>query len=68
MEPVAILTTILVLALIGFVVYLIVTYIPMPEIFKQVLMVVVAVLLIFWVIGLLLGGGGLPTLHFNRVQ
>lgn len=57
MNPVDILTTIVVLALIGFVVYLIVTYIPMPEIFKQVLMVVVAVLLIFWVISLLVGGG-----------
>ena len=63
MEPVAILTTILILALIGFVVYLIVTYIPMPEIFKQVLMVVVAILLILWVMGLLVGGGALPPLR-----
>lgn len=55
MDPVAILTTILILALIGFVVYLITTYIPMPPIFKQVLLVVVAVLLIFWLITLLAG-------------
>lgn len=53
MDPVAILTTVLVLALIGFVVYLIVTYIPMPEIFKTVITVAVAVLLIFWVISVL---------------
>jgi hypothetical protein len=56
MDPVGILTTVLVLALIGFVVYLIITYIPMPEIFKQVLMVVVAVLLILWVISVVVGG------------
>ena len=53
------LTTILILALFGFVVYLIVTYIPMPPIFKQVLMVVVAVLVIIWLIGIV-GGGGHP--------
>jgi hypothetical protein len=66
MDPVGILTTILVLALIGFIVYLIVTYIPMPEIFKQVLMVVVAVLLILWVMSMLLGSGQLPTMRFQR--
>lgn len=55
MDLVSILTVILVLALIGFVVYLIRTYIPMPEIFQQVLMVVVAVLLIVWVIGMVTG-------------
>jgi hypothetical protein len=66
MDPVGIRTTILVLALIGFIVYLIVTYIPMPEIFKQVLMVVVAVLLILWVMSMLLGSGQLPTMRFQR--
>lgn len=64
MDPVGILTIILFLALIGFVVYLILTYIPMPEIFKQVLMVVVAVLLILWVITLVAGTGG-EGLHFR---
>lgn len=63
MDPVEILKLILVLALIGFIVYLIVTYIPMPEIFKQVLMVVVAVLLILWAISMLLGGGPLIPAH-----
>lgn len=63
MDPVEILKLILVLALIGFIVYLIVTYIPMPEIFKQVLMVVVAVLLILWAISMLLGSGPLLPSH-----
>lgn len=56
------LTTILILALFGFIVYLIVTYIPMPPIFKTVLMVVVAVLVIIWLIGIL-GGAGHPVLR-----
>ena len=49
------LVTILLLALVGFIVYLITTYIPMPPIFKQVLLVVVAVVVILWAIGVLLG-------------
>lgn len=66
MNPVSILVTILVLALIGFVVYLIITYIPMPEIFKQVLMVVVAVLLILWVISIVVGAAPPLTLGIYR--
>ncbi len=50
---------ILVLALVGFVVYLITTYIPMPDIFKTVIIVVVAVILILYVIRML--GGNLPN-------
>ena len=65
MDPVGILTVILVLALIGFLVYLITTYIPMPPIFSQVIMVVVAVLIILWVMSMLLGGGA-PTLHLGE--
>lgn len=57
MNPSALLSMVLVVSLVGFVVYLIVTYIPMPQIFKQVLMVVVAVVLVLWVIGLLIGRG-----------
>jgi O-antigen ligase len=40
---------ILVLALVGFVVYLITTYIPMPPIFKTIIYVLVAVILIVYV-------------------
>ena len=45
----SIIAIILGLALVGLIVYLIVTYIPMPEIFKTVIMVVVAIALILWV-------------------
>jgi hypothetical protein len=53
------------LALIGFLVYLIITYIPMPEIFKQVIMVAVAILVILYLLMLLNGGGvvGYPLRH-----
>ena len=67
MGPVEILQTLLILALIGFVVYLIVTYIPMPEIFKTVIMVVVAVLLILWIITIVAGGGAVGF-HGMRLQ
>lgn len=63
MDMVSILRVILLIALIGFVVYLIITYIPMPEIFKQVLMVAVAVLLILWIISLVAGAGPMPLPH-----
>lgn len=55
MDPMGLVLTILVLALVGFLVWLITTYIPMPDIFKNVIMVAVAVLIIVWLIGVLLG-------------
>jgi hypothetical protein len=39
---------ILMLAILGFVVYLIQTYVPMPPVFKMVIYVVVAVVLILY--------------------
>ena len=60
-------STILMLALIGFVVYLIITYIPMPAIFSQVIMVVTAVALIIWVIGVFTGNAQ-PINIFNHLH
>lgn len=37
------------LAIIGFLLWLIVTYIPMPDIFKKVIMVIVAIVVIIFV-------------------
>jgi predicted membrane channel-forming protein YqfA (hemolysin III family) len=42
------LSLILTLALIGFIVYLITTYVPMPSIMRTVIYVVVAVFVIVW--------------------
>lgn len=44
---------ILTLALIGLIVYLIVTYIPMPPVFRTVILVVVAIFLIIYLMGVL---------------
>lgn len=41
---------ILALALVGLVVYLVVTYIPMPAPFKTVIIAVAAIVLILWLI------------------
>jgi integral membrane sensor domain MASE1 len=42
-------TLILTLAVVGFILYLIITYIPMPPPFKQVIIVVIVIVLILWV-------------------
>ena len=44
---------IIVIALVGFVVYLVTTYIPMPQPFKIVIYVIVAVFLIFYLMRVL---------------
>lgn len=51
--------TILMLALFGFIVYLIITYIPMPDIFKTAITIVSVVLVILYLVRLL--GVDLPV-------
>lgn len=51
---------ILTLALVGFLVYLIVTYIPMPPPFKNVIIVIVVVLLVLYLLRVL-GVSDLPV-------
>jgi len=64
MDLYSIVILLLVFALIGFVCYLIVTYIPMPEPFKQVFLVIVVILLILYVLGLVTGHvGALPAVR-----
>lgn len=55
MDLVSIVTLLIVFALIGFICYLIVTYVPMPEPFKQVIIVVMVILLVLYVLGLITG-------------
>ena len=45
-------TLIIGLALVGFLVWLVVTYIPMPDVFKKAIIVIVVVLLILYLIQL----------------
>ncbi len=48
-------------ALIGFCLYLVLTYVPMPEPMKQAMVVLVVIVLVLWVAKMLLGGG--VTVH-----
>ncbi len=61
----SLITLILTLAVVGFILWLILTYIPMPAPFKQVLLVVVVIALILWLLnGFGVLGSG-PVLHFK---
>jgi cell division protein FtsW (lipid II flippase) len=63
MDPVNIIVTLLIFALVGFMVYLIITYIPMPDPFKQVIIVACVILLILYVLFMLTGHTGLTPLR-----
>ncbi len=54
------LSLILTLAVVGFIVYLIVTYIPMPDAFKSVIIAIVVICLLIWLLGVL-GVADLPV-------
>ena len=60
MDLVGLVTTVLVLALVGFIVYLIVTYIPMPAPFAQVITVAIVVLMILYLLAILTGTAHQP--------
>ena len=63
MDLATIVTTLLAFALIGFLVYLIITYIPMPEPFKQVIIVACVILIVLYLLVLLSGHTVPLTLH-----
>lgn len=54
--------TILVIAIVGFLVYLITTRIPMDESFKQLIIIVIVVFIVLWILGALTGYTSLPKL------
>lgn len=56
------LSLVIALALIGFVLWLVVTYVPMPEPFKRVILVVVVLVLLLYLLRIVLGGSALPLL------
>lgn len=58
------LSIILGLALVGFIVWLIVTYIPMPAPFQTIIIAFVAICLIIWLLGAVgVGGLSVPRLR-----
>lgn len=54
---------ILLLAVVGFVVWLVITYIPMPEPMKKVIVVLVVIVLILYVLQAVTGDLALPRLR-----
>lgn len=60
----SLLTLVLVLALVGFILYLIFKYIPMPEPYKQSLMVIIVVIIVIYLISMLANGS---LVHFGRI-
>ena len=57
MDVSGLITLVLVLAVIGFCVWLVVTYIPMPAPMKTAIYVIVVVVLILWILRALVGSG-----------
>lgn len=51
-----------VFAIVGFCLYLVIQYVPMPEPMKQALIVIVVIVLVVWIARALLGGGTMPRL------
>lgn len=58
------LNVILALALVGFFTWLVVTYIPMPEVISKVIIVLVAIVCILWVLQVI-GFVGPTIPHFH---
>jgi len=62
MDLTGIVLLILALAVIGFLVHLIVTKIPMDDTFKQVIIVIIVIVVILYLLGLITGSASLPRL------
>ena len=63
MDITSIVLALLMFALLGFLCWLIITYIPMPDPFKQVIVVVLVILIILYLLGLVTGHAALPLLR-----
>jgi len=61
----SIITLIITLAIIGFLMYLLLTYVPMPEPFKKIIMIIVIFAVVLWLLyGFGLLGAG-PRINFR---
>lgn len=63
MELTSLVVLILVLALVGFLLWLITTKIPMDPTIRVVIQVIVIVLVVLWLLGQITGGVRLPSLR-----
>lgn len=57
MDLLSLVTLIVILAVIGFAVWLVITYVPMPEPFKRALVVIVVLALLLWAVRAFVAGG-----------
>lgn len=57
MDPAGLITLVLVIAVIGFCVWLVTTYIPMPAPMKTGIYVIVVVVIVLWILRALVGSG-----------
>lgn len=55
MDLVGLIVLILTLAVIGFLVHVVTTQIPMPDLFKQTIVLVVVIAIVLYVLGILIG-------------
>lgn len=53
---------VLVLAIVGFLVWMVTTYVPMPDPFKKAIIVIVVIVLVLYVLRIL-GVGDIPLTH-----
>jgi hypothetical protein len=58
-------SVLLVLVVVGFILYMVQTYVPMPAPFKTVITVVVVIFLIIWLMGVF-GIADVPVPRLNR--
>ncbi len=56
------LTFIVVLALIGFCLWLVVTYVPMPDPWQKLIIAVVVLIVVLWLVRALVPGASVPRL------
>ena len=59
-------TLVIVLIVVGVLLWLVNTYIPMDAKIKQILNVVVVIAVVLWLLSVFLGGGHLPNIHVGR--
>lgn len=65
MDLTGVVLLVLALALIGFLVHLIVTKIPMDDTIKQVIVVIVVIVMVIYCLGILTGNAPLPSLRIR---
>lgn len=63
MDLISLVLLLLVFALVGFIVWLIVKFIPMPEPFQKVIIVACVVLLVLYLLGIVAGHAPVLSLH-----